>query len=488
MDSFSFHRDLLRVNISETVNITKITFTDCFMDNIPKELTMAFPKVELLDVSRTHLERLENYDFSDTNSVVTLNASNNKIYKLGSRMVSSLSDLETLDISHNLVERLNPTAFVFSNKFKYLNLSHNRISSLEKAFLEPLRSLEVLKLDHNLITEISPWETYRVLQWKELYLQNNKLIALHPSLVKTVEILDVSLNSLETANFKDSKLREFLISDNELKTLTISKAVAKLDASGNKKNSMLISWEGCTSIKHLDLAETKLANIEQTLDYLKNFKDLEYLDLMESRVVFSQNIFQGLEKLQTLLLSGAIIGLLPDKTFVDLKSLTTLDLSGNILQFLNLAELKNSRNLETLKLRNSNIYHIYGWENITLSLPKLKEIDIYDNKFNCKELPIVIKDFRKANILVVDWDDKGTEEFLRDSCIDEKAHREDFPSHYKDDGMHFAWYFIGFVLLCLVVAGIVFAFNRFDLKSNIPSFTRSSNTRFRTSHLLQDDM
>lgn len=486
MDSYSFHRDLLQVNASLTLDIKKINFKESFMDNVPKELSIAFPNVESLDLSNTNLERLENYDFVSTNKIISLNASNNKIYKLGARITSVLTVLESLDLSHNLVERINPVAFTFKSNFKFLNLSHNRISKLDKNILEPLRSLEVLRLDHNLISEIEG--NYKSFEpnWKELYLQHNNLMTLDAALVNSVALLDVSLNRIQEASLGNAKMIDLLISDNELKALTVGSSLEKLSASGNKLNLLQVSFEGNVSLTYLDLADCRLSNKEKLMSNLKKFKNLQYLDLTEAEIILDKFTFKGLRSLQTLILTGAIVGTAPTKVFADLDGLISLDLSENSLKSFDVEELKNSRNLEILKLRNAFVAHLDGWKNITGTLPKLQQIDIYENLFNCERLPSIIEEFQKLDLIVIDIDEMGQTEYVRDSCIDEETHKEQFPSHYETSSK-LLWYFVGFFLICLTVAAIVFTNKRFDIYGNVIKLIRC-DSRHPASSLLREDM
>lgn len=484
MDSYDFHRDLLKVNASDVEEIKKIIFINSFMDNIPKELSGAYKNLEYLEVSKTHLERLENYDFIAGNKIISLNASNNKIHKLGARMVSNIRNIVSLDLSHNIVERLNPTAFNYNPKFKFLNLSHNRISMLDKSFLEPLRSLEVLKLDHNLITNIDGDFSDSNLKWKELYLQHNKLMALDPSLIKAVSTLDVSLNNIESAPYENTKLIELVISNNKLKSLSISDSLNKLDASDNKLNVFDISFGKNDALTYLDLSDSKLIAPEKTMHYIRKLKKLEYLDLSDIQATFEESTFRGLDSLKTLILSSALWNQNRPPAFKDLSKLDKLDLSENVLYSFDFNELKNSKNLVTLNLRNSFICVLTGWKNISATFPKLKEIDIYHNKIHCDELPEIIKEFLQHGVTIIDYYDMGETRFLHETCVDSKTHEELVPrAHGKSYALI---YVLGIFILCAVVVAVLFLNRKFGVTSSLVTCVR----REQSSHgeLLRDDM
>lgn len=485
MDSFDFHKKLLQLNDSAALNVTALKFVDSFLDNIPRELFIAYPRIEHLDVSDTNLERLENYDFTIKNKIISINASHNELSKLSYRVVSSLSSLESLDVSYNIIDKVSSGAFIYNSKFKFLNLSYNRIDKLDFEFFEPLRDLTVLRLDNNLISHISRSYSNVIMGWKELYLQHNKLTSVPPSMLLPVEILDLSNNNLEDATFSSKNLVELGIRDNELKILAVEKGLRKLDASGNKKNSMSLQMIGCVDLEYLDLSNCDLTHPKlSVVDNLKSLKNLEYLDLSEVPIDLDAQAFKGLDKLQVLNLRGAISKKLPKNVFVDLKKLSLLDLSFSQLQEFDFLQVENSVELETIKLRESRLYALNNWKNLTGKLKKLKELDIYGNKFSCVDFPNMVNEFEAKNIVLTQSEEIGRSTFERDSCFDEKTRAAEFTS---EDGLGFLWYFFGFLILCAVVAGVWFSNKRFDLRGRLAGLTTWSSNRPRTAELLEEE-
>lgn len=488
-DITEFHQKGSKLNDSHALDMTKIRFENSSMDHFPHDLLVAYPNVEYLDVSGTKITRLENYDFSSNNSIVSLNMSNNLIYKLGPRMVFPLAKLETLDLSHNIVERINPTAFVYNPNFQHLNLSHNRIKKLDTSFLLPIRNLIVVKLDHNMITEISGDTTLASYRWKELYLQHNKLQSLNPNMFKSVEIFDLSMNNLKTVSLRSEALIELIIKDNELELLGVGSGLRKLDASGNKLNPMSVHMEYSRRLQYLDLSNTDLRFKDDLIGSLNKFRNLEYLDLSDVAIQIDQTTFKNLEKLQFLILSGSLMSTIPPDAFSDLKKLTTLDLSENHLRQFDFHDVINSAELSTIKLTRSRLYKLDRWQNITEKLPNLEELHIYGNKFSCAELPTIVKEFKGKNILLPtgDEDEELKEEiFIRASCIDVEMHKEEFPSHYDDSNTNVFFYAVGIFLICAIVVGFVLANKKFDLIGTISDLTKCSSGRPRTAEHLDD--
>lgn len=458
------------------------------MDNIPKELFIAFPKLLHLDASNIELERLEKYDFLPHSPLISLNVSNNKITKLGALILKNLNNLQLLDASHNRIERINPTTFTLSEKFKYLNLSHNKIVKLGVSLLLPLQSIKELQVDHNLIEEITgDFEDFRPM-WEKVYLQHNELVRIDTILFKNVSVLDLSLNKIEEGRFEDTLLVDLNMDENMLKLLTINKNLESLRASGNKENLMHISFEDNKSLKHLDLSETKLKSKDETINYLKNLKKLEYLDLAYTKFVLDSSHLKGLNSLKTLKLQGAVEHQIPPKFFVDLKKLEELDISENFLVSFDLNELKNSKNLEQINLRSSGLSQLSGWKNISTILPSLKKIDFYQNMFNCKELQTILDEFRTLQIQLIELDENGEEEFLNQSCNEKNRHSSNAPQPRSDDNaFNLIWYIVGFISFSLLVIGIIFVNRKFGIFQRIPDIVRCQS-RYPKSSLLAEEI
>ncbi|KAH7861324.1 hypothetical protein Vadar_024601 [Vaccinium darrowii] len=224
--------------------------------------------------------------------------------------------------------------------------------------LSRLRNLEVLVLSYNHFNDSILRSLSGLSSLKYLYLAHNELEGSSNSDsfgglagLRNLEVLDLSLNSLNTTIKSLLRLKDFV----NLKSLNLSYTSIKgfelfqgfetlsrlrnlevLDLSFNEFNdSVLPSLSGLSSLKYLYLADNHLEGSSHSNSFggLARLRNLEVLDL-------SQN-----------LLNRTIQSLLRLEDFVSLK---TLDLSSTSIKSFELFQgLSNLRNLENLFLDNS---------------------------------------------------------------------------------------------------------------------------------------
>lgn len=320
------------------------------------------------------------------------------------------------------------------------------------------------------------------MSWKELHLHSNELKVIDPLLVKSVSVLAVGFNFIVEARLKDTKISQLLIEYNKLALLTISETVEILDASDNNQNLFHISFEENKNLKYLDFSTSMLRSKEEMVEKLKSFKDLEYLDLSDINDILYYDTFRGLKKLETLRLSNSMDQRIPDKFFDDLENLKSLDLSGNNFKELDLNGFKHLKKLETLNIRNSKICKLQGWNKINVILPQLKEIDIYRNKFNCKELHAIVLEFRKHNLTLTEFDDLGEIEFIQDSCTDGEIHEKHNPE--KTSGG--VWKVLTYLVFVFMIIFTIFLVKKFNIVEKISHAIRQLGGS-RNSELLESE-
>ena len=431
----------------------KVSFENSSFLYLVAELSREFEKLEEIVAVSTNLNVLEFDDFLPDNKIKFLNVSGNKISKIDSRVTLRLSNLETLDLSNNFFREFIPTVFNNLKKLKFLSVSHNRLSKLDDILLEYLLSVETLKFDHNKIEEIVGNFDKIDFKWKKLHLQHNQLKTFPPSLAKSLSYLDLSTNLLHEVNLENSSVIELFVKKNELEILTINKTLEKLDASENNKFRLDLSLNNNTVLKYLDLSDTKLKAKNDFLEKIKTLLKLEYLDLSHANIQLQENTFNGLKFLRTLKLANGISSKhIPKKVFLSLTALENLDISENFLNNFDLNELKNSKSLETLIMKESEINELNGCDKIKEILPSLKQIDVHGNKFKCNDLPEIIEGWKDQNITIVWLDEIGESDFVRESCLKEDKHEARID---KSSEWSYFWCFAGVLLLLAVGFGVV---------------------------------
>lgn len=280
-------------------------------------------------------------------SVLTFDLSQGRIFALQQGVFSWLKVAMTIDVSRNRVNQIHMNAFDgLEGHLKILNLSHNLLGEVYSHTFASLKRLKVLDLSHNHIGVLG-YGSFRGL----------------PNL----EALFLTGNSLVNLGFPSSlpKLQYLLLNDNKLSS-----------ASGLTQFGK--------NIKHLDIKENRLRNLEdvhvllvqlrelQTLLYggnavrwcsisrtVPSWNKLHILDLHSSslQVVWSQgqclDLFDGLGHVADVILSSNALQSLPRGVFQGLTSVVNMDLSSNALTYLQPDVLP--RSLRRLDLSNNFI-------------------------------------------------------------------------------------------------------------------------------------
>lgn len=423
----------------------KILFDNCYLDNLNSQLLRSFTNVEEIQAANQYLIRLERNDIGTSDNLKKLNVSFNKIHRLPADVVSGVKNLENLDLSHNKLERIMLNAFKFNGNLKYLNLSHNEIISLDRQFFDELRGVEILKLDNNKIYEISGRFDDYVGVIRELYLQNNYLKVIDPAIVKSPQYLDLSLNKLMDLNLSYARTIELKVVGNELRKITIGPKLQKLDASENRFFFFrIMSASLNNSLTHVNLSYIKWSMKDEKLfiDFRK-FHKLKVLDLSENNLI----------------------------------SFDITDISYGV-----------SRTLEVLNLNDAHLSYIKNWEQIGVLLPNLKQLDIFDNMFNCEELEKMIPYLLTLNIALPGYDSADNETFISKSCTRYPIGVTDKPFiNVKVDHSLIIWLLIIFFTVGFVISGVIYVNKKLSLFERISYSIKVNPNKARGSHLLDEE-
>ena len=135
-------------------------------------------------------------------------------------------------------------------------------------------------------------------------------------------------------------------------------------------------------------------------------------------------------------------------------------------------------------MRHSEIYKLNGWDQVNKILPNLREIDAYENKFNCKDFPNIIEVWKKMNLSVIELDEVGETDYVHDSCIDDETH-EKFHSVHESSDVGVVWYIIGFLTMFAAGVAIVFAMRKFDIVNKMTNIVKTRSNQ--PSELLTEE-
>lgn len=302
-------------------------------------------------------------------SVVTLDLSRGRIFALRGGVFRWLKGVRTIDVSRNRVNEIHRNAFEgLEGHLKTLNLSHNLLGEVYSHTFSSLTILEVLDLSHNHIGALGYGSFRGLPNLKALILTGNALTNLgFPAPLPNLQFL--------------------LLADNRLSSVSDLGKFAR-------------------NVKHLDVRENRLTNLDdvhvfvaqlrglQTLLYGRNTvrwcspsqhrqSTLTILDLHASslQALWSQGrcleLFDGFGRVSDIDLSSNALRGLPAGVFRGLASVAKMDLSSNALTYLQPDALPKS--LRRLDLSNNFIA-----SPDPAAFRSLSHLDLGSNRFHCE--------------------------------------------------------------------------------------------------------
>ncbi|XP_060897096.1 leucine-rich repeats and immunoglobulin-like domains protein 2 [Labrus mixtus] len=300
-------------------------------------------------------------------NITSLSLVHNRISELSMHHLLPYVSLETLDLTSNSISELKVGSFPFM-QLKYLNLSNNKISVLEPGCFENISSsLLVLKLNRNRLVML-PSKVFKLPQLQFLEMKRNKIKIVDSLTFKGMDYLKslkmqrngitklmdgafFGLNNIEELELEHNNLTEvakgWLYGLRMLRVLRVSQnavGIIRPDA-----------WEFCQKLEELDLSFNHLTRLEETafigLGLLENLNlgenaishlgegvfgglaNVRTLDIRNNEISWaiedSIGLFDGMKKLNTLILQRNKIKSITKKAFEGLDELEHLDLSNN---------------------------------------------------------------------------------------------------------------------------------------------------------------
>lgn len=323
---------------------------------------------EVTQVSLNHNELTSLPFLGDISSNITsLSLIHNRISEVSMLQLQPYVSLESLDLSSNSISELKAGSFP-SMQLKYLNLSNNRISILEPGCFENISiSLLVLKLNRNRLVTL-PSKVFKLPQLQFLEMKRNKIKIVDSLTFKGMDSLKslklqrngitklmdgafFGLNNIEELELEHNNLTEvnkgWLYGLRMLRVLRVSQNainVIRPDA-----------WEFCQKLEELDLSFNYITRLEETafvgLGLLESLNlgdnsishlgegvfaslgSVRALDIRNNEMSWaiedSIGVFDGMKKLNTLILQKNKIKSITKRAFEGPDELEYLDLSKN---------------------------------------------------------------------------------------------------------------------------------------------------------------
>ncbi|XP_030759159.1 toll-like receptor 6 [Sitophilus oryzae] len=243
--------------------------------------------------------------------------------------------MKILSLTNDLITDIDPTFFNSCPQLRDLNLARNNISQINGGLFYKLNNLEKLNLSQNVLNDIDGHLLLGIDHLKILDLSENRIVFLPSNIF-----------------YSQRSLRKLYLNNNLITTLSTD-VFKNLDLSffnlnGNKLQELITSTQSI-KVKCLYMSNTTLGN-EKLLSFSQFFNSsvLEELDVSFNNI--SSLYFQ---------------------TFKNMSNLTVLYINDNLLD-------------------SVEDYSKNSWFNIFNTMPRLRNVSLDNNMWNCHDLKEVL--------------------------------------------------------------------------------------------------
>ncbi|CAG9759700.1 unnamed protein product [Ceutorhynchus assimilis] len=342
---------------SKEEKITELDFSRCGISEVPNEVYVSSPTLEVLHLEGNKLTDLSPQLFQCID-LRYLNISDNEIHAIPP-LISKLSNLQALILSKNVLDGVHPNVDKL-NKLTILDLSMNDLGKVPEAIMS-LINLQQLCLNDTGI-DFVPANIGRLSNLRILELRDNKLCELPKSIrrltaLQRLDVSDNNLASLTEISESHGNLTELWINGNQITHLTPSithlKKLNDFDASNNQLETVPKEIGHWTKITNLILSFNNLTSLPKSLGNLRN---LQILKLECNQLVALPVTISKLVNLEELNLQNNLLASLPQGVG-HLRQLATLILSDNKLTALP-KEIGSCQELSILNCHNNLLENI----------------------------------------------------------------------------------------------------------------------------------
>ena len=374
-------------------DLSSVDCTNRHLITIPGALPIGAREI-LLD--KNAICRVPDKIFIQQRNLSTLRIRQNCISQLDSLSFMGLQKLEILDMTLNKLEKIGETVFQEAYSLKFISLSQNMLTVYPNLSLSP--NLSRLILDTNSLSHAVFPEYFRFnMALVDINLSNNPITTINFTHIKTQNInkfacsrcaldnipqgLFNNFPNLQSLDMSYNSALSFENFNQLLLSLTSNRRLSSLKLSGIIRSSWVITGDTFKPLGNKKLLVLKLSDSKYVTINKASFihvPSLELLDVHSSSVKsIDDNAFDGLNKLNRLLLNDNVLGEVPK--FLP-SSLTELDLSNNPLNELFDRAFAGLSLLRNLSLRNCKILKIHTDAFIELS--SLYSLDLSQNRLS----------------------------------------------------------------------------------------------------------
>ncbi|XP_051562545.1 toll-like receptor 13 [Myxocyprinus asiaticus] len=338
-------------------NLTVLRLQNNLLTQLNNTLQV-LPKLQLLDLHLNNIANLKCSDFVNLTQLRQLFLHKNRILTIKACLFKDLANLDELILDSNSLITISDAFTYGPPNLRYLNLNGNKLSSVKKDSFKALHSLKVLYLADNPIVDIQPSAFAGMIHLSELLLSSLKITEItlrNPNIfvgITRLQGLDLSCNYLKYERHEELDNPPFVLLS-ELKILHLF---------NQREGLKHIPSNLFKGLMNLQVLYAGNLNIEYLhFNTFIHTPKLQYLDLSSNNFAgknaLTSRLFYPIKGLNRLTLGRVHLQSLDFLTEANLSSLNTLRASGNELQLIN--------------------------QTLIQSLPRLKILDLQNNRFIC---------------------------------------------------------------------------------------------------------
>ncbi|KAM9800279.1 leucine-rich repeats and immunoglobulin-like domains protein 2 isoform X2 [Syngnathus typhle] len=327
-----------------TANITSLSLVHNRISELLVHQLLPYESLETLDLTSNSLSELRAGTFPSM-QLKYLNLSNNKISVLEPGCFDNISSsLLVLKLNRNRLTALPAKVFKLPS-LQFLEMKRNRIRIVDSLTFKEMDALQSLKLQRNGITKLMDGAFFGLISMEELELEHNNLTEVNKGWLyglRMLRILRVSQNAVSIIR-PDAwefcqKLEELDLSSNHLTRLEDT------------------AFVGLGLLESLNLGENSISHVEERV--FSSLANLRTLDIHNNEISWAIEdsicLFDGMKKLNTLILQRNKIKSITKKAFEGLDELEHLDLGSNDIMSIHPEALQHTK-LKVFILNTSSL-------------------------------------------------------------------------------------------------------------------------------------
>lgn len=313
------------------------------------------------------------------------------------------TNLSNIDLSQNLLTSLPSKLFSRLQYLNHINLSNNKIANISRDIFSANSLLMTIKFQSNSLEELSMDIFSNITKLEVLDISNNYLHKFLPSEIflnmqDEVSILDLSNNLLTILDLRNIRVANVILNSNYLRKLSLGLGCVELFAKNNEIEDISLDASAAT-LRMLQLNHNKLGD---NIGSICQCENLRSVFLSHNNITKIGFCFGKMRTLKELNLSGNKLSQI-DYGYFFTDFLETLDLSYNIFEEFDENILSLFQNLRYLYLDGNRLSEFP--EDLDTIMPHLVLIGLSHNRFECKKLLMLYRQYRATNRIAFNIDE-----------------------------------------------------------------------------------